>query len=108
MIPLDAEGRWVTLHYHERRVAIEEGLVVPYVIERGGTMHEVYVTDRVCELYQEKYQARNLADDILAGFDKLTEPDETGDAFFKRWKMNDDIIIVLDNYGITFMTEDDW
>ena len=104
---LDDDARWITLHVHGRAVAIEEGLLVPYEFLYNGKVVEVCFTDRLYAKYGASPVIMKRI--VETGLDLLSESHRKDTVNLRRRVIReDDILVVQDRYGITFMELEDW
>ncbi len=103
---LDEEARWVTLWVYGRKVSIEEGLLVPVNIQQDGEMIEVCFSDRLYAKYGGiPATLQRIFDD---GFKMLSNPRKSDNAQYRRRRVQEDILLVQDRYGIMFISPEDW
>ncbi len=103
---LDEDDRWVTLFVHGRQVSIEEGLLVPVNVQQDGETVEVCFTDRLHLKYGEMPETlQRIFDD---GFKMLSNPRKSDNAHYRRRRVQENILIVQDRYGIMFISPEDW
>ena len=105
-VDLDEDDRWLTLFVHGRQVSIEEGLLVPVEVNFQGDMVEVCFTDRLYAKYGKPPETfQRLFDE---GFNMLSKPRKSDDVCYRRRRVQDDVLLVQDRYGIMLMEPSDW
>ena len=103
---LDEDDRWVTLFVHGRQVSIEEGLLVPCKVRQDGETIEVCFTDRLYAKYGEI--PATLQQIFDSGYKMLSKPRKSDNEHYRRRRVQEDILLIQDRYGIILISPEDW